>query len=428
MHRTFRSEKLGDVVIRGSDLRTVMATPATTPSRPNATPPATPSRANRLRITVSEPTVHTENIDTPYATYKIDASEAGRRWVRVARWSEVRRLYERVPTVANVPKLRAHSFRFGAAHLAPDVLNQRCHELRAILKAWVEAFEVSLVAEHGPVVLREFLTGENGHAHGGSPTHTPHTHSHALNDGTVLVHSHNQPRRRRATSTVDEPTPAEFWYTPAGWSAEALRTTRELAPPPLDGMDDAGGDSDEGGGGACGVLWLEVLEAKGLKRVDSTLTQNDVFALVIFEGHALRTATRWDEDDPAWPSDSPRAARLPVVAPFSEVHVALLHEETGPLSALKGDAVPLGRVSLRLSQLHPHSEHDIWLPLQMETFRHAPRTCSALRTTRVARVLHQRPPSRAPSHVLTCAHICSHVLTCAHMRARTPPHSEPPNV
>ena len=367
-----------------------------------ATPPATPS-LSRLRISVSEPTVHTENIDTPYATYKIDVSEAGRRWVRVARWSEVRRLYERVPAVANLPKLHAHSFRIGAAHLAPDVLNQRCHELRAILRTWAEAFELSLVADHGPAVLREFLTGESGHV-GGSRTpqtrtphtRTPHTHSHALNDGTVLVHSHNQPRsRRRAAREIDEPTPSEFWYTPTGWSAEALRTTRELAPPPLDGAGGGGGGGDDGGTGACGVLWLEVLEAKGLKRVDSTLTQNDVFALVVFEDHALRTATRWDEDDPAWPSDCPRAARLPVVAPFSEVHIALLHEETGPLSALKGDAVPLGRVSLRLSQLHPHSEHDIWLPLQMETFRRAPHARSRV-SSRDALLRFQRPHPPRP--------------------------------
>lgn len=36
--------------------------------------------------------------------------------------------------------------------------------------------------------------------------------------------------------------------------------------------------------------------------------------------------------------------------------------------AIKNPGVPLGRVTLRLSRLHPGTVHDLWLPLQMETF------------------------------------------------------------
>ena len=40
--------------------------------------------------------------------------------------------------------------------------------------------------------------------------------------------------------------------------------------------------------------------------------------------------------------------------------------EIGPgLGAL---TVPLGRVTLRLAQLHAGTTHDLWLPLQMETY------------------------------------------------------------
>ena len=58
------------------------------------------------------------------------------------------------------------------------------------------------------------------------------------------------------------------------------------------------------------TLHVEVLQATGLPRVDTTLTENDVFALLVFEGHVLRTATRWDEDQPCWPADVPRAVAV----------------------------------------------------------------------------------------------------------------------
>eukprot|EP00966_Prymnesium_polylepis_P309116 7143295-Prymnesium_polylepis.1 len=259
--------------------------------------------ASRVRISVTEPTVHSELMTKPFATYKICAEEGTARWVRVTRWSEVRRLYEQMPAPPDrsTPAFSAHSFRFGAAHVSNEIIAARRAELEAMLNTWADAFDLSIVDGRGPDVLCRFLTEEM--ADSGSN----------LGEGST-----------GSQGVDDEMTRDECWYTPErGWPEAVLSTTRNLVPPAVEEPVLAMRPRD-----AVGTLSVEVLQATGLKCVDTTLTQNDIFALIVFEGHALRTATRWDENQPVWPVESARAARLPVLAPFSDLHLALMHEGT----------------------------------------------------------------------------------------------------
>ena len=93
-------------------------------------------------------------------------------------------------------------------------------------------------------------------------------------------------QQARCLVAVEGDTPAAFWFTAeSGWSEEALQATRELSPawPKGTPVDDE----------RIGLLRVEVLEATGLRRADTALSENDIFALLVCEGFALRTATRW---------------------------------------------------------------------------------------------------------------------------------------
>ena len=70
--------------------------------------------------------------------------------------------------------------------------------------------------------------------------------------------------------------------------------------------------------------------AGGVNRVAS-LPQNDVYALLCFEGYVVRTATLADQQRPRWQYDDARAAVFPVTSVFSTLSVALF--DTGNLVA-----------------------------------------------------------------------------------------------
>ena len=54
-------------------------------------------------------------------------------------------------------------------------------------------------------------------------------------------------------------------------------------------------------------LRIELLEAVGLRAAD-LLSENDVFALFIFEGNVVKTATLEDSSNPRWQPTDGRAA------------------------------------------------------------------------------------------------------------------------
>ena len=140
------------------------------------------------------------------------------------------------------------------------------------------------------------------------------------------------------------PTPETMWFTPrTGWPSKArehnrcrdLIPTTAKAPQLIAGLED---DS-------VGTLYLEVLQAKGLPKFDA-LSENDIYALVVFEGVAAVTATIQDMDDPRWHSGAARAFKLPVFNPYSVAYIALLDEDE-TLNPLDLDD-PAGRVALEV--------------------------------------------------------------------------------
>lgn len=336
----------------------------------------------RLHIVVRDPKVVTPDDSAPYATYMIVSTETKlwrrtdpstivacnqeRKWTRVVRWSEVCELHRKMPDRSDGherPAFHPHSLRIGPSRLAPDLLRSRRKELESLLCAWAAAFDVSLLAERGPSVLRRFLMD----------TDRPN-----VADGAVHLH-------HDSAELVSKPTPSECYYSAeTGWPEKLRSTTRELTVLPCS-VDQA-----------IGRLDVEVLQATGLRCVDSTLTENDVYAVIVLEGSALRSTTQWDQNQPRWPFDCARAATLPVCAPYSELAVALYHEDRNLLklgtSALQHADVPLGRVKLRLSRLHPDTVHDLWLPLQWETYEYT--TSLGLLRLRVC-LSWQQPSSRA---------------------------------
>ena len=114
---------------------------------------------------------------------------------------------------------------------------------------------------------------------------------------------------------IAEPTPDTMWYTPrTGWPKKAKdlgNRCRNLIPTVKEDPKLIAGLEQN----SVGTLHLEVLQAKGLKKFDA-ISENDMYALVVFEGIAAVTATIQDMDDPRWHSGTARAFRLPVFNPY----------------------------------------------------------------------------------------------------------------
>ena len=71
------------------------------------------------------------------------------------------------------------------------------------------------------------------------------------------------------------------------------------------------------------------------------LGRSDPYALVLFEGHAGRTSTIWNNHNPRWASDAPRAFCFPITCPFANIYIAVSDDD-------RGVDDPLGRVVLPL--------------------------------------------------------------------------------
>ncbi|EOD23827.1 hypothetical protein EMIHUDRAFT_457875 [Emiliania huxleyi CCMP1516] len=161
--------------------------------------------------------------------------------------------------------------------------------------------------------------------------------------------------REASQKEVTAATPGSLWFTPeAGWpkgakwpgkAPRSLLPTREESPelfflPP-----------------ALGELRVEVLEAEGLKKSD-TFSENDVFALVVFEGAAAVSSVLDNAAHPRWTPRHARAFKFSPRRPHSRLCVALFDED------MVGDDDPLGRAEIPLAALHPLTEYDVWMPLQ----------------------------------------------------------------
>ena len=158
---------------------------------------------------------------------------------------------------------------------------------------------------------------------------------------------------------VERETPDANWYTVHGWpDAVISRSAQKLAPrsltPPASKAPHLYPPLSE----ALGTMQVEVLEATGMVRTD-LFSENDVYAVVMLEGHAVQTLTLMDARHPRWNPEDARAVRLPVWSPFATLFVGLFDAD---FSKIKHDD-PLGRVEIEPRTLNPESVYTSWLPL-----------------------------------------------------------------
>ena len=277
-------------------------------------------------------------VETTYATYTVTATEAGREWRHPVRWSDLRRLHDELQRSfgealrkQEIPTFWPHTLRLGSARLSPSFCAARASEMQSYLSALVEALGVSLVDGIGPAILRAFL------AQG---------------------------------CDVEQPTPIDRWYTPeAGWPGVAWAGEERLAPCSL---TPTGLAATALPGESLGELRVEILQATGLERSD-LYSQNDVYALFLYERACAQTTVLEDAQHPRWQPEDGRAARFALTSPHAALHVALFDAD---FSAIDDDE-PLGRCVLevmhghctstahalhmhRTCTLHMHCVHNRW--------------------------------------------------------------------
>ena len=88
-------------------------------------------------------------------------------------------------------------------------------------------------------------------------------------------------------------------------------------------------------------------------------SENDVYAVVMLEGHVVQTLTLMDARHPRWNPEDARAIRLPVWSPMATLYVALFDAD---FSQINHDD-PLGRVEIEPRTLNPETVYTSWLPL-----------------------------------------------------------------
>ena len=127
---------------------------------------------------------------------------------------------------------------------------------------------------------------------------------------------------------ISRPTPDAYWFKPrTGWPRRDRSVKYRcggargdpppsLMPAPL--MPLLPPPEDE-----LGILRVELLETDDLPALDGVFDENDVYAVLIFEGTMARTNTMPNVRSPAWSSDMARAFEFPIYSPMSDLHVAL---------------------------------------------------------------------------------------------------------
>lgn len=340
------------------------SSPPTTPlSPPPAPPPA--DAAGRVMVAVRFREIRREETSGErYAVYELACREGGGpRSSSEVRWSDLARLHDELwhthskvmvagKATGLIPPFYHHSLiRMGSSRFSHSFCQARADAMAALLRALVKAFHVSTVASAV-------------HHHGASSTQRPVPPACLV---AFLTRG----------ADVEQPTPRDRWFSAAdGWPPPVLAHCKPhcaprsltptageapaLHPPPAD---------------LVGELFVEVLEATGLKRADA-LSQNDVYAIFVLDGHTVQTQTLQDMAHPRWQPHDGRACRLPVASAYSALHVALFDAD---FSEINLDD-PLGKVDLPLCRLHPDTVYTAWLPLrchEMEEVR-APGAHTAL--------------------------------------------------
>ena len=140
------------------------------------------------------------------------------------------------------------------------------------------------------------------------------------------------------TAAVEASTEDGWWFTPrTGWPKSVdyaggrptdLMPTAEMAEPGFYLPDSE----------ALGELRVELLECDGLPTMDlGAWDENDIYALLVFEGTVARTRTITDVDNPRWHHECPRGFRLPVHSATSALHLAFFDsDEDAALNKLTG--------------------------------------------------------------------------------------------
>ena len=147
----------------------------------------------------------------------------------------------------------------------------------------------------------------------------------------------NRITRDEYAAAVEAPTKEGWWFTPStGWPKDVvyaggrpadLMPTKEMAEPGFFLPDDA-----------LGELRVEVLECDGLPSMDfGGWDENDVYALLVFEGTVAKTRMIMDVDNPRWHCECARGFKLPIRSASSALHVALFDsDEDSALNTLSG--------------------------------------------------------------------------------------------
>jgi hypothetical protein len=272
-----------------------------------------------------------------HAVYTVACVE-GRSSYRVdVRWSDLARLIGEMMHShgdamragrkrGEIPPFHAHSMRIGGSKFSKSFITSRAASIQTLLFALCRTLDVSLVEQRGPMALRVFLT---------------------------------------RGCDVEFPTPEERWFAPehGGWPRCVLNDvdSQHLAPRTLTPTSVQAPALHPPTASTQGELRVEVLEATGLRRSDR-FSQNDVYAVLVLDGHALQTQTLDNMAHPRWLPEDGRAARLPFCSPYSTLYVGLFDADYSTID----EDDPLGRVALPLRNMHPGLIYTCWLPLQYD--------------------------------------------------------------
>ena len=167
---------------------------------------------------------------------------------------------------------------------------------------------------------------------------------------------------------IEAPTPEERWWTPAaGWPIEKM-SDRWSAPQELVEL----GASAEDARAVVGELRVEILQLVGLKKPAKQLGKVDPYVVLLFERFAARTNSAINDCDAQWGAQHPRAFKLPVVCPYSVLHLAV-----EDLDRFDTDAI--ARFALSLGSLQPGTVYDAWFPLQFGEMARKAKSRGAIR-------------------------------------------------
>ena len=143
------------------------------------------------------------------------------------------------------------------------------------------------------------------------------------------------------TAAVEAPTEEKLWFTPkTGWPKNVNYAGGRPADlmPTIEPPDMAEPGFFLPDNNALGELRVELLECDGLPTMDlGAWDENDVYALLVFEGTVARTRIIMDVDNPRWHCECARGFKLPIRSASSALHLALFDsDEDDALNTLAG--------------------------------------------------------------------------------------------